>query len=181
MTRVGCRSFLIAGFVALGGFAVTIASAAGADDKGAAESTLHDVEASPKKDVAAEPVARARAALERGTRMRAAGDESHARLADSLARAWAEVARDVTRAAEVEARAAAMHLDAADAGTVAERERALLEEAVAESGRLRAQLETADGGGKQAPTRTSTAAREPTAPHAQPPKPAPAKADAGAK
>jgi nitrogen fixation-related uncharacterized protein len=188
MARVGCRSWIIAGCLALGGFAVTVASAAGDDDKHAAEAALRDVEASPKKAVAAEPVARARAAIERSTRMRAAGDESHARLADSLARAWAEVARDVARAAEVEARGAAMHEGAADAGTVAERERALLEEAVAQSGRLRAQLEASEHGTKESPTRTSAAAREPVGPRdktdggaPRTPKPAPAKADGGAR
>src|SRR5688572_1732427 len=56
------------------------AGAAG-DDRGAAESALKEVAASPKKDVAAELVARSRAALDRGAQLRTKGDEAHARLA----------------------------------------------------------------------------------------------------
>jgi hypothetical protein len=119
---------------------------------------LREVEASPKKEVASELVARSRAALERGGRMRSAGDEAHARVADSVARTWAEAARDVARAAVVEARSAEARRGATDAGALADRERAQLEEAIAQSGRLRAQMESAERDGKEQPARTSAAA-----------------------
>jgi hypothetical protein len=135
-----------------------VAAAAGPDDRAATEALLREVEASPKKDVVGEPVARSKAALERATRLRAAGDEPHARLADGLAKTWAEAARDVVRAVDVEERAQASRRGATDAGVVAERERALLEEGIAQSGRLRAQLESAERESKEQPARTSKVA-----------------------
>lgn len=168
-----------------------IAAAAGTDDRTAAESALREVEAAPKKEIAAEMIARSRAALERGTRLRATGAEAHARLADGLARIWAEAARDVLRAAEVEEKARVARLGATDAGVLAERERALLEEGMAQSGRLRAQLDAVERDAKEQPARTSAAANSDldggaSRPRAVPPKPpapgAPAAArDGGAK
>lgn len=168
-----------------------IAAAAGTDDRTAAESALREVEAAPKKEIAAEMIARSRAALERGTRLRATGAEAHARLADGLARIWAEAARDVLRAAEVEEKARVARLGATDAGVLAERERALLEEGMAQSGRLRAQLDAVERDAKEQPARTSAAANSDldggaSKPRAVPPKPpaagAPATArDGGAK
>ncbi|MBS2016655.1 MAG: hypothetical protein JST00_27475 [Deltaproteobacteria bacterium] len=137
-----------------------VAAASGADDRAAAEGILKDVEASKKKEVAAEMVTRSKAALERAARLRAAGDEPRARLAEGLARTWAEAARDVLRAVEVEDRAQAARHAATDAGAIAERERALLEEGIAQSGRLRAQLEAAERESKQQPARTSTQAND---------------------
>ncbi len=141
--------------VALG---IGVAAAAGPDDRAATEALLHEVEASPKREVAGEPIARSKAALERATRLRAAGDEPHARLADGLAKTWAEAARDVVRAVDVEERAQASRRGATDAGVVAERERALLEEGIAQSGRLKAQLESAERESKEQPARTSKVA-----------------------
>lgn len=161
--------------------AVGVASAAGADDRAAAEATLKEVEASPKKDVAGEMTGRARAALARADKLRASGDEPHARLADALARTWAEAARDVLRAADVEDKAANARRSATDAGAVADRERALLEEGIAQSGRLRAQLEAAERESKEQPARTSAAANEKDAGAAKPKTtPPPAKKDGGA-
>ncbi len=134
-----------------------LAMAAG-DDRAAAETLLKEVESSPRKDVAGELVARSRAAQERAARFRSSGDESHAKLADRLARTWAEAARDVVRAAAVEESAAEARRGATDAGALADRERALLEEAIAQSGRLRAQLDAVEHEGKDQPARTSTAA-----------------------
>src|SRR3954467_11463359 len=59
-----------------------VAAAAGADDRAAAEATLKEVEASPQKAVAAEMTTRAKAALDRASKLRGSGDEPHARLAD---------------------------------------------------------------------------------------------------
>jgi hypothetical protein len=134
-----------------------LAMAAG-DGRTATESLLKEVEASPRKDVAEPLISRSRAALDQAARLRASGDEAHAKLADGVARSWAEAARDVSRAAVVEESAAAARRGATDAGILADRERALLEEAIAQSGRLRAQLEAAEREGKDQPARTSTTA-----------------------
>lgn len=140
-------------------FALAIAIAAFAsaqpDDRATAEAVLKELEASPKKDVAQEMIARAKTALDRSARMRSAGDETHARIADSVAKTWAEAARDIVRAVEVEERAANARRSATDAGVQAERERALLEEAIAQAGRVRAQLETLEREGKEQPAKTS--------------------------
>jgi hypothetical protein len=138
--------------------AVGVLAMAKEDDRSTAEALLREVAASPKKDVAGELVTRSRAALDRGARLRTTGDETHARLADGVARAGAEAARDVARAAAVEESGAAARRGATDAGALADRERAQLEEAIAQSGRLRAQIEAVERNGKEQPARTSTAA-----------------------
>ena len=149
---------LAIGLGAFGILGVRVAAAAAPEDRAATETVLREVEASPKKDVAAEMIARSKAALDRASRLRAAGDEPHARLADGLAKTWAEAARDVVRAVDVEARAEAARRGATDAGVVAERERALLEEGIAQSGRVRAQLESAERESKEQPARPSRVA-----------------------
>ena len=125
--------------VGLGAAAVNVARA---DD---ATSTA-DLIAAVERDTSHGPdvaglLKRAKDAMERATRLRSAGDETHARLADGLAREDAEAARDLARAIDAE-RAAddAVHA-ALDAGARGERERALLEEGIARNGRLRAQIE----------------------------------------
>ena len=136
------RAGVVAIGLLLGASAAGIrAWATGPDDRGAAESALKEVAASPRKDVAQEMVARSRAALDRGGKLRSSGDESHAKLAEGLALSWAEAARDVVRAADAEERAATLRRNARDAGSTADRERALLEEGIAQTGRLKAQLE----------------------------------------
>jgi hypothetical protein len=142
---------------------VGIAAAAGTDDRATAEAVLREVEGSPKKEVAAEMIARSHAALERGKKLRSSGDDARARLADGLARTWAEAARDVLRAVDVEEKAQVARRAATDAGVLAERERALLEEGIAQSGRLRAQLDAVEREAKEQPARTSTAANSPDA------------------
>jgi hypothetical protein len=140
-------------------FAIVIAIAAIAfaqpDDRGSAEAILKEREASPKKEIAQEMIGRAKTALDRAARMRSAGDESQARIADGVAKTWAEAARDTVRAVEVEERAANARRAATDAGVQAERERALLEEAIAQAGRVRAQLEGLQREGKEQPAKTS--------------------------
>ncbi len=108
-----------------------------------------------KKAVTVDLVKRARDAMERAARMRSAGDETHARQADLLAREWAEAAEDLARAAEAERKAAAARSGALDAGAQADRERALLEEGIARNGRLRALLDQTSREKSDAPTRTS--------------------------
>jgi len=134
-----------------------IAATATGDDRTSAVAILDVLEHdAAHKTVTAEPVALARAALERATRMRTAGDEKHARLSDGLALEWALTARDLARAGDVEQQARSARVDALDAGARAERERALLEEGIARTGRLRAELEAAEREQKDAPARTST-------------------------
>jgi hypothetical protein len=165
--------------------AIGVAAAAAPDDRSATEDALREVERSPKKDVAAEMTARSRAALERAAKLRASGDEPHARLAEGLAKTWAEAARDILRAVDVEEKAQAARRAATDAGIVAERERALLEEGIAQSGRLKAQLETTERESKEQPARTSAAANDVTDGGAARPKapkaPPPAVRDGGAR
>lgn len=171
---------------------IGVAAAARPDDAAATAAILQEIEGSPKKVVAAEMIARSRAALERASRLRAAGDEPRARLADGLARTWADAARDVIRAVDVEDKAQATRRAATDAGAIAERERALLEEGIAQAGRLRAQIEGLEHESKEQPARTSAAAshdaadggaskpKKPTPPATNPVPPAGAR-DAGAR
>jgi len=140
------------------GLGLGVAAAASPDDRTTTEALLREVETSAKKDVSAEMIARSRAALDRASKLRGTGDEPHAKLADGLARTWAESARDVIRAVDVEEKAQAARRAATDAGVVAERERALLEEGIAQSGRLRAQLDSVEREAKEQPARTSAAA-----------------------
>ncbi len=140
------------------GLAVGALAAAAPDERTATEDALREVERSPKKDVAAEMTTRSRAALERAAKLRSSGDEAHARLAEGLAKSWAEGARDVLHAVDIEEKAQAARRGATDAGIVAERERALLEEGIARSGRLRAQLESTERDSREQPARTSAAA-----------------------
>jgi hypothetical protein len=172
------RGRIVAALAVMASLAVGAVAMAAGDDRAAAESALKEVDASPRKDVASDFASRSRAALDRAARLRASGDESHAKVADNLARQWAEAARDVARAAVVEGNAQAARLGATDAGAIADRERALLEEAIAQSGRLRAQMESVERDGKDQPARTSTAASDAGA-H-PPAKTAPAAKDGGA-
>ncbi|HZU84631.1 MAG TPA: hypothetical protein VE987_16995 [Polyangiaceae bacterium] len=120
------------------------ARAQGADDRGVASELVRQLEQDPAHAaLVAEALARARDALERATRLRGAGDEAHARVADALAREWAESGRDVTRAAEAEATAAELRRKAVDAQARVERARTRVEEAIARVGRLTAELEAA--------------------------------------
>jgi hypothetical protein len=118
-------------------------------DRAAAETLMLQLEHDPgHAGVTADALASARNALERATRMRAAGDETHARAADGLALEWAQIARDVAKAADAEARAAVLRHKAVDEQAQLERTRAQVEEGIAHVGRLRAQLEEAEHGGR---------------------------------
>ena len=137
--------------IALG---LAVAATARGDDRATAEALLLPVEHDPvHASVTADAVKEARASLERGRRMRDANDEPRARLAEALGRRWAEVARDLVRAAEAEQAATAARLAADDAGARAERERSLLEEAIATKGRLQAELDAVQS--RSAPERTA--------------------------
>jgi hypothetical protein len=102
--------------------------------------------------VTAEAIENADDALERATRLRAAGDPSHAKVADALAREWAETARDAALAAAAERLADDRKRQAMQAQAQLQRTKALVEESIARLGRLRAALEAAspriDGTGR---------------------------------
>jgi len=135
-------------WLAVGAFGTAIlgaAIAARGDDRSAAEALLSNLEHDPAhKTLTASLVKRSRDALERATRMQAAQDGAHARIAEGLALEWAQAATDLVNTAESEKRAAATRLAALDAGAHAERERALLEEGIARTGRLRAELDSVE-------------------------------------
>ncbi|WP_394850748.1 hypothetical protein LZC95_25240 [Pendulispora brunnea] len=145
-------------------------AASGQSDRARAESVIAELEGNAaNKALTADVVRRARQYLEQGQKMRAEGDEAHAKLADSVAREWAEVGRDLVRTVELEKRAIEARRAADDAGAEVERERALLDEGIAQNGRLRAQVEAAEREKKQEPDKTSpSATRDAGAPKAAP-------------
>jgi hypothetical protein len=122
---------------------------AGQDDRSAALAVTGDLERSAShKTIAADAIARAKDALERAARMRAAGDATHARLAEGVARQWAEAGRDLARAADEESQATELRKKAQDNLAAIAKTRALVEEVIARTGRLRAEIEVIerDGG-----------------------------------
>lgn len=125
---------------AVGG--VAVATHALGDDRATTASILDvlDRDVAHKAAIASQ-VQRAKDAVERATRFRAAGDESHARIADGLASEEAEAALDLVKAIDAERAADEARRGAIDAGVVGERERALLEEGIARNGRLRAEID----------------------------------------
>jgi hypothetical protein len=107
-----------------------------------AEATLAQVQAQKEHaSVAAEPVGRARRALERAESIRQAGDRERAPLLERAARQWAELARDLLRAIEAERAADEAEARLTDVETRTVRARALLEETMARRGRAQAQVE----------------------------------------
>jgi hypothetical protein len=143
-----------------------------ADDRATTAAILDELDRdAAHKDATAAIVQRARDAIERARRMRATGDEAHAQLADGLARTEAETARDLVRALDAEKKADDARRGATDAGTVAERERALIEEGTARNGRLRA--ETAELGRPKKEGKTSSLALADAGAAAAAPTPAP--------
>lgn len=99
--------------------------------------------------ITAEPRDKARAAIERSKRFRAAGDEVHAKLSDSAAAAWLLAAEDLVKTSDQEAAADDRRRAALDAGAQADRERALVEETMLQNGRLRAELAQLEREGKE--------------------------------
>ncbi len=150
LTRARLALLLCA--VALALAVLTAFAFAASDDRAAAEQTIAELEKDAHtKELCADPIGKARAALERARRMRASGDDKRGRLAEGLALEWTNVARELARADAAETRAATARAAATDAGAKVERERATLEQQLAENGRLQAELAkltTRDGGAK---------------------------------
>jgi hypothetical protein len=125
-----------------GGLAVSARPGqADGDDRGVAEALVKPAAPLGPAAVTAEAVEQTSDALERATRFRAAGDESHAMAADGLAREWAETARDLGLAAAAEKMADDRKRQAIQAQAQLQRTKALVEESIARLGRLRAELD----------------------------------------
>ncbi|HEY8086421.1 MAG TPA: hypothetical protein VIF09_01205 [Polyangiaceae bacterium] len=139
--RVGLAVMLGAGVVGWAGSA----AAQGADDHAAAMALVGQLEHdAAHAAVTGGAVEKAKGALERATRLRAAGDEPHARAADGLAIEWAQTARDLAKAADAETTAADLRHKAVDAQAQLERTKALVEEGITRVGRLQAELQEAE-------------------------------------
>ncbi len=123
-------------------FSGGLATAGPRDDRAGAESALAVFETTEAgvSRLVKDPVKRSRDLLERAHRMRTAGDEVHARLAEAAALQWARVAQDMLRTADAESTAQTARVKALDASASSERERALLEQQLAQNGRLQAEL-----------------------------------------
>jgi hypothetical protein len=122
--------------------AITAAPSTWADDHADAVALVAQLEHDGAHGaVTADAVAKAKDALERAQRMRAAGDEAHAKAADGLALEWARAGRDLAKAVDAEQLAAELRRKAVDAQAQLERSRALVEEALASVGRLQAELD----------------------------------------
>lgn len=179
MTRLRRHAAVFVAVCALA--AAPLALAGATDDRAIAEAILSDLDRdAAHKDLVADTVQKSRDALERGRRMRAAGDEAHAKLADGVAREWAEMARDLVKASDLEQAAAQARRDTLDAGALLDRERALLEEGIARTGRLRAQLEAAEREARET-NRTAAAPQDGGAPKKKPKAGAAAAKDGGAR
>ena len=110
-----------------------------------AEVPTSEAQAAPTGDssatpVSAEAVGQAMEATERATRLRAAGDEAHARVADGLSHEWTETARDLELAVAAEKMAAERRREAMRAQAQLQRTRTLVEEGIARLGRIRSDL-----------------------------------------
>jgi hypothetical protein len=148
-SRTAARAATWGAIATAGVLAAATAAAQPADEHGAAEALVGQLEHdTAHAAVTGEAVANAKAALERATRLRTAGDEAHAKAADGLALEWAQVARDLAKAADAEATAADLRRKAVDAQAQLERTRAQVEEGIAHVGRLQAELAEAEKGPK---------------------------------
>jgi phosphodiesterase/alkaline phosphatase D-like protein len=120
------------GVLAVAGTLVLVTrTGAGVEGKGTAPEAITDPQAAKKASMLAE----------QASRMRAAGEHEHARLAEEAAAEWRVIDKDLALATQAETRAAATRLMAMDAGAEAERERLLLEEKLAHNAILMAEYE----------------------------------------
>jgi hypothetical protein len=113
-------------------------------DRSAAEAALAEVAKAGADGKPAEgSVERAKAALARATAARNSGDSAMGLLLEGLARTHAEMARDVLRAAAVEAERTKAEARTTELSTDTERKRALIEETAARKQRASADLAAA--------------------------------------
>lgn len=107
-----------------------------------AEEALTAVAANPEAArVARVQIAKAKDALERGNQARLAGDTANAGLFDELAFEWAGTAKDLARAAELEAHAAEVEKQAAELEARGKRALTLIEQTVARRGKALRRLQ----------------------------------------
>jgi len=97
-------------------------------------------DAGPASSALARPLTEAHAALARADNAIAAGDAANAHLLEGLAREWAELASDVSRASKAEHEAVAKQQDAAEASKRVQRARAMLDELAARKARAQGEL-----------------------------------------
>lgn len=111
-------------------------------DRGAAEAILAELGADRRHaKLAAEPIARARDALDRARDARGAADAEHGALLEAVGRQWAEAARDLTRAVAAEQRVHDAEKKTSSAEEQLTRARAVLEDTVLRRARAQAQLD----------------------------------------
>lgn len=113
-----------------------------ATDRTVAQQVLaqHSSDAAPASSALARPLSEARAALARADNAIAAGDSANARLLEGLAREWAELASDASRASQAERDAVAKQQAAAEASKRVQRARAMLDELAARKARAQGEL-----------------------------------------
>ena len=119
--------------------------------------TQLQTDSQPAASAVALPLRQARAALTRADQAASSGDLTHARLLEGLAREWAELALDSSRAAQAVSDAGALQRSAADAALRVERARAMLDELAIRKARAQGELdrlrEQADAGTALPPAR----------------------------
>ncbi len=121
---------------------VSARAATASSGPGAAPERLSRLEADEAhRTLTAGYVTRAKLGLARAEKLRAAGDEADAVVAERGALTWLDAAETLAQSVDCENEAASLELGALDAGARAERERALLEEALGNAGRRRAELQ----------------------------------------
>jgi hypothetical protein len=96
------------------------------------------------RQLASEPLGKAKNALERSENARRSQDAAHADMLDALALEWAETARDLTRAAELEKKVSDVQQKGADVEAKTVRAMAIVEAAVARRGRAEEKLKALD-------------------------------------
>ena len=114
--------------------------AAGPDPAAATEGLLAQVDTPPARSVVQDPVAKSKAALQRGRSAHAAGDLQHATELFALALTWAQVAQDLVRAAAAEKQLAEAQKAVADLEQKSVRTQALIEQTIARKGRAEQNL-----------------------------------------
>jgi hypothetical protein len=130
-----------------------------------AKALLDSLEKAPEtKRIARDPLNQARGALERAQSARQSRDEAHAALLDSLALEWAQTARDLASAADLEKRASEVQEQAAKAEAQSVRAQAIVEAAVARRGRARERIEVLGEAGAKVPDAAGTTQPEGNAP-----------------
>jgi hypothetical protein len=163
------KAWLVAAAVGLL-LSVTAAGLAAQGDRAAAQALIAELGRDPThRAVVADSLARAEDALERGARMRVAGDESRANEADALARQWAETGRDLLRASDAETRANDIRKKALETEAQVAKTREIVEDLIARTGRLRAQIAVTqqDGGAPRTAVEVHDGERAPSKPPAR--------------